>query len=298
VRIRAAQTGDSPAITNLGTPQAPRYRVVGILTSGEQLRLPGGSFGRGDTKRLKDYFDRLSADGDERLTAPQTHFGLTDKELSAVLADLSQPIDFETKGQPPRAVIDRWQAKCKQQFAVDTAVEQMLSNTKPQVDELKGVSAGTGLAIMLRSYGLALAPEKKRGQPIVYRVTAGGIDGPLADRPGTIKDAGRKTWPIGWETEKAPGYVAPSLFEKINAEIDGFTLTESLAAIAPRLKMPLYLDHAKLAALKINPGAVKIKVERSQVSYYRLLERVLAQAQLGFRLRADEAGNLFLWVSQ
>ena len=51
---------------------------------------------------------------------------------------------------------------------------------------------------------------------------------------GKINDIHQRNWPIGWETEKATGAIAPSLFEKLNAEIDGYTLEESLAAIGPR----------------------------------------------------------------
>ncbi|MEX2315695.1 MAG: hypothetical protein WD669_00990 [Pirellulales bacterium] len=308
VRIRSVQTGDAPAVTNQGTAERPRYHVVGILTAREQLRLPGGTFGRGDTKRLKDYFDRLTADGNERLTAPEVHFGLTEKELSAVLADLAQPVDFETKGQPPRSVVERLQARFKHQIAIDAATDRTLREAKPVADELQRLSSGTGLAIMLRTYGLVLRPEKTRGQLVVYRVEAGGSPAsvptggpPVAtndNRPGKIKDIHQKNWPIGWETEKAPAEIAPSLFEQLNAEIDGYTLKESLAAIGPRLKIPYYLDHSLLAAQRIEPAAVSIKLQRTQTSYKRLLDRVLAQAGLGCELRADEAGTVFLWISR
>jgi hypothetical protein len=322
VQIRGAKPGDAPAVTNRGTAQRPRYHVVGILSSREQLRLPGDTFTRGDAKRLKDYFDRLSADGDERLTAPEGHFGLTQKELADVFADLSQPLDFETKGQPPRTVIERLQSKFKQQFAIDASADRTLREAQVFPDELTGLSAGTALAMLLRNYGLVFHPEKPRGQPTVYRIqpangesAATRLGSPRAasdqpalsagtprptedDHAGKIINIRQKNWPIGWEPEKAPGATAPMLFDKINAEIDGFTLQESLDAIGPRLKVPYYVDRRMLAALGIDPANVKIKVERAQMSYMRLLDRVLAQARLGCQLRTDEAGTVFLWISR
>ena len=314
VQIRGTKPGDAPAATNRGTPQQPRYHVVGILTAHEQLQLPGGSFGRGDAKRLKDYFDRLSADGDERLTAREGHYGLTEKEFAAVLADLSQPLDFETKGQSPRAIIDRLQGKCKHQFVMDAAADRPLREAPPLADELKGLSAGTALAMMLRSDGLVFRPEKPRGQPVAYLITpANGEAASAAGQPGTsasspavteddhagkITNIHQKNWPVGWEPEQAPGAAAPSLFDQISAEIDGYTLEESLAAIGPRLKVLYYTDHRQLAALGINPATIKIKLGRSKTSYMRLLERVLAQARLGAQLRVDEAGTVFLWISR
>src|SRR5688572_21536646 len=102
VRIRGMTPGDEAKVSNRGTAERPRYHVVGILTSRDQLRLPGETFTRGERARLKGYFERLTADGADSLTAPRGRFGLTEKEMAAVLADLSQPIDFETRGRRPR----------------------------------------------------------------------------------------------------------------------------------------------------------------------------------------------------
>jgi hypothetical protein len=297
VRIRGVQRGDVPAVENRGTPDRPRYHVVGILSSREQLRLPGGLFRPGDATRLKDYFDRLSADGDERLTAPRGHFGLTEKEMMAVLADLSQPINFATKGQPPLAAVEKLQANAQHRFAFEAAGERVLRDAKPIADELNGISAGTGLAIILRSYGFELRPEKPRGEPIVYRIVPAGVHA-TPSRAGKLGDFAQTAWPVGWETEKAPGELAPSLFEKLNAEIEGYTLKEALAAIGPRLKTPYFVDPVALAAHRMDPSAVQIKIARAQMTYKRLLDRILAQADLGGDLRADESGKVFLWIGQ
>jgi hypothetical protein len=298
VRIRGIQAGDEPRVESRGTPQRPSYHVVGIIAARDQLHLPGGVFSRGDRAKLKDYFDRLSADGPESLTAPRGRFGLTEKDLATVFADLSQSIDFETKGQQPRAVLNRLQTKLALKFAVDAEAERTLRAAAPMGDELKGLTAGTGLAMMLRNYGLVLQPEKSRGQPIVYRVAVPDGDAIRQSTLGRTGESDSKYWPIGWEPEKAPGATAPSLMESLNAEIDGYTLEEALAAIGPRLKLPMYLDHATLDAHNIEPGKVQIKLARARMSYKRLLDRVLAQAHLGSSLRVDESGRPFLWVTR
>ncbi|HEX4416024.1 MAG TPA: hypothetical protein VH107_20500, partial [Lacipirellulaceae bacterium] len=95
VTIHGMQPGDEPRVTNTGSPPKSAYHVLGILTLQDQLRLPGGTFSRGQRAKLKDYFDRLSADGAEAMTAPRGRFGLTEKELTAVFGELSRPVDFE-----------------------------------------------------------------------------------------------------------------------------------------------------------------------------------------------------------
>ncbi len=260
--------------------------------------MPGGTFGRGDRAKLKDFFDRLAADGADSLTAPNGRFGLTEKELATVLADLSQSIDFETKGQAARPVVDRFMAKLSLKLAFEGDAERALRDAAPFGDELKGLSAGTGLAIWLRNYGLVMRPEKLRGQPVVYRVTVAEADAIGLSTLGKTESADAKCWPIGWQPENGPGAVAPSLLESLNAEIDGYTLEEALNAIGPRLKVPMYLDHAALAAHKIEPAKVQVKVARARMSYKRLLDRVLTQAHLGSSVRVDENGMAFLWVTR
>jgi hypothetical protein len=297
VRIRAARPGDEPRVENRGTSERPRYLVTGILTVRNELRLPGRTFSRGDRSRLADYFAQLAADGGESLTAPRGMFGLTDKEIEAVFADLAQPINFETKGQSPRAVIDRLQSS----FAVDFAIEtddRAVSRAAPLDDELKGLTAGTGLAILLRNSGLVLRPHKPRGQALVYRIAPADPDSIDSSTLGKATDHAPKHWPIGWELQKTLGATAPSLFEYRNAEIDGYTLAETLAAISPRLKIPLYLDHAALTANGIDPAKIQVRMARTRTFYKRVIDRVLSQARLGSDLRIDEAGSPFLWITR
>ena len=298
VRIRGVQAGDEPGVESRGTPQRPSYHVVGIIAARDQLRLPGGTFTRGERAKLKDYFDRLAADGAESLTAPRGRFGLTEKELTTAFADLSQSVSFDTKGQQPRAVLDRLHPTLGLKFAFDPEAERTLRDAVPIGDELKGITTGTGLAMMLRNYGLVLQPEKPRGEPIVYRIVVLGGDAIHQTTLGRTGKSDSKYWPIGWEPEKAPGAMAPSMMESLNAEIDGYTLEEALAAIGPRLKVPLFLDHAALAANHIEPAKVQVKLARARMSYKRLLDRVLAQARLGSSLRVDESGRPFLWVTR
>src|SRR5690242_17841155 len=74
VRVRGGQAADEPQVVNRGTARAASYHVVGVLTSRDQLRLPGGTFSKADRTRLKDYFARLSADGSDAVSAPHLRF--------------------------------------------------------------------------------------------------------------------------------------------------------------------------------------------------------------------------------
>jgi hypothetical protein len=297
VRIRGGQPGDEPQIVN-PVSSGGSYHVVGVLTSRDQLRLPGGAFTRADRVKIKDYFARLGADGADAVTAPRVRFGLTGKELTAVLADLAQPIDFETKGQPARSVLEKLQSRLAMKFAIDSDANQAIQSAKPASDDLRGVSAGTALAIMLRNWQLAMRPEKPRGQPVVYRIVPTTRDMLRQSTRGKMSGADLQYWPIGWEPAKSPGETVPSLMQSLNAEIDGYSLDEALDAIRPRLKVPLFLDHAMLASLNIDTAKIQVKIARSRMSYKRVVDRVVAQAHVGSDIRVDEAGIPFLWITR
>src|SRR5438128_954795 len=51
VRIKSGTT-DSPTIQTSGTASAPAYRIVGVLTSDNQLLLPKGRFGLNDRGKI------------------------------------------------------------------------------------------------------------------------------------------------------------------------------------------------------------------------------------------------------
>jgi hypothetical protein len=304
VRIRGAKSSDVPSIANRGTDQRPSFQVIGILTANNQLRLPGGTFARGDRAKMKDYFDRLSADGAESMTAPRGMFGLTGKEIEAVFADLSQPISIETKGKSPRAVIDQLQSGFASKVVIDPANDRALRDADAFPDDLKGITAGTGLAMLLRANGLVLRPEKSRGQPVVYHVAAKGPPtattrkAPAVERAGKTDDSTLEYWPIGWQPHDTPGHTAPSLFEFLNAEIDGFTLAETLDAIRPRIKLPVFIDHASITEHKVDFTKTKVRIPKTRTSYKRVIDRALSQARLGSDIRTDESGNAFLWISR
>lgn len=284
VRIRGARPGDEPSLANVGSVDRPRYHAVGVLTRSGELQLPGGTFRARDRRGLADYFRRLADDGVEAMTAQRGPYSLTKKQLAAVFAELAQPIEFETKGQPLASIVQRLQTKSKVPFSMDPQADRALRSAQPVEDEIQGLTAGTGLAILLRADGLVLRPEKLQGKPLVLRIVAADSEG--------------DNWPVGWEPKEAPAQLAPTMFEQVNVEIDGYTLAEALAAIGPRIKMPYFLDHAALAQNHIDPATIQVTLPRTRTYYKRSLDSVLSPSHLGGRLRIDEAGTVFYWITR
>jgi hypothetical protein len=298
VQIRGMRTGDKPDVTNNGSAARPDYHVVGILSARGQLRLPGGTFTRVDRARLKDYFDGLAIDGADAVAGARGNFGLTEKEFGDLFARLAQPVNFVSRGKSPNAVINEFGTKFGLKIVDDGSARRALSEGPPVADDVSGLAAGTALAIVLHNNGLAMYPEKQRGQPVACRISALDGEGLGGRHLGKRNAVAEKSWPIGWEAEKAPGDLAPTLSDTLNAEISGYTMAEAIDAIRPRVKLPILFNRAALNLRQVDPATVQVRLPRARMSYKVLIDRIVAKGGMGSELRVDESGRPFLWITR
>lgn len=285
VRLRAHQPGDKPSLDESGTNDRPRYQLVGVLDGRGQLLLPGGSFGIRSRAELRDYLERLSADGAEGVTADRGAFGLTRGQTTLMHDDLVLPLDTKTTGLALVDVIKAADKVTKLDFRMDDAAWRLVNDAAPIEAEFNELTIGSALAMMLKREGLVLIPTKQRGEAVVHRVAR-------------AQDVKGETWPIGWKPNRSRGELAPALSQRINAEIEGYSLSEAMDSIAPRMALPVYWDHATMAAKKIDPQQVQVKLPRQNTPLGRVVDRLLFQARLRGDLRVDEAGTPFYWISR
>ena len=288
VRIRSTSRPTDPqpqpSIKNRGTEQRPRYHVLGLLTADGKLIFPGGTFKRNDHGKLNDYFQRLAADGPEGVTAPRGNFGLTERQFDTVHDVLATKVHFSTHGKTVQQFVDQLAGELSLPLVPDRDTLRLLRGAEPVTNEVEGLSAGTALAALLGNCGLALCPEKQRGQSPRLQIVRAQKD--------------LEVWPVGWKIQERPRELAPVLFEFLNVEISGYSLAEALAAVGPRLGIPLLIDQAALERHAIDPTQIKIELPRTRTYYKRVLDRILSQARLKGELRGDEAGNVFYWVTR
>jgi len=280
VRIKSGGK-DSPSLQTSGTPAAPSYRVVGVLTSGNQLLFPKGRFGLRDRSQIEAWLRKLREGGEDAINIKPAAFGLLPKQLVAVHEALSAKVDFTTRGKPPRDVAKQIADRLSLKFVGDETGQRALAAAEPVADELQGLSSGTALAAILRPLGLALAPEKS-GSDIRLRIAASQ----------TVKEQ----WPVGWPPKGNPSETLPDLFKFLNVEIEKTPINETMTAIADRVKAPLLVDHNAVARNEVDLAA-KVSFPKSRTFYASALERMLFQAKLKYELRVDEAGKPLLWVT-
>jgi hypothetical protein len=282
LQIRSANARDEAAVTEHGTKAAPQYHVTGILSSDNVLYLPGGKFGPKDTAALRKWLTTLRDLGPEGLAQPPAAFGLLASQLAAATADLKRPLTTATKGASAATVVSDLAGRLQHPLVMDAAARSALAEVAV-AEELRGLSAGTALAIALRPAGLVLVPQRAGRGALEYRIAP--------------SERGGESWPIGWKPKKRPAEVLPALFEFLNVEITGIPVSEALVALEGRLKVPLVFDRNALALHGVDPAKVPAEVPSGRMSYSQTLRRVLSQARLKYDLRVDEAEKPFLWIT-
>jgi hypothetical protein len=281
VQFRVAGPTDQAGIEVQGSPERPRYRVTGTLSSRGELILPGGRFGRGEAGRIARWLEDLAANGPPERREVKSAFGLTAKQFQQVRDDLAQLVGFSTQGVARSDVVERIGRRLRFPFEIDRRQREALGQ-EPVAEQLSGLSCGTALACVLRPSGLGLVP-RPNSSAASYWI-------------GDARDA-REIWPIGWPSEKLPHDVLPVLYEFHNVNIQGVTAAKAISAIGQLLKAPMLMDHNAMARYGIDPDKVIVSFPPSRTTYGLILHKVLFKAGLKDELRVDEAGNPLLWVT-
>ncbi|HEX5035164.1 MAG TPA: hypothetical protein VFW62_11855 [bacterium] len=282
VRIHSGTEDDAPEVVTEGSEKAPIYKVKGVLTPSGNLILPGGKFKLSDRAALSRWLDKLKHGGEEGLTAVPGAFGLVPKQLATVHAALSEPLTFSTAGGKPKDLVDKLKERLVLEISLESGADSSLASAEPFPDDLIGVSTGTALAAILRPSGLVFLPVKGKGNALALKITD--------------SRSVEKSWPIGWPSSKGKVQYAPDLFKTLNVEIADTPLEESLAAIQKRVKIPFLMDQNSLARQRVDLKA-KISLPKANLSYSRILDKLLSQVKCKAEMRLDEGDKPFLWIT-
>ncbi len=249
VQLRSAKLTDMPKVKTLGRKESPTYVVTGIL-AGDTLHLPGGTFKYGQIDEAKLWIKRLQGDGVDALTTQKGAYGLSRDQIVEIFDQLTLKVKVTTAGRTTKEVIRSISQIWDLQVSVDPAARMQLFSQVPFNDELQGVASGTAMAIVLKSTGLIMLPDKPIGSGVRIRIT----------KP--VKDLA--FWPVGWESSQNPGKTAPDLFNELSVEIKNTEISKTVKAIGQRLQTPILFDYTSIAKRgisldkKVNVSAGKI----------------------------------------
>lgn len=283
MKLRSGRGTERGSAENLGSEDQPRYRVVGVLTRRNRLRLPNApEYGPADKKRIQEWIDTLRQEGTIKERLSKVAFGLRNEELVAFHEQMAIPIDFATDGRRAGDVARQIVRELGVKVEVSTKARQAFARNEAVGDELRSLSRGTALAAVLRPLGAATAPKKVAGEIKLVIADARELD---------------EWWPIGWPPQQPPYKTAPTLFDYLEVEITDTPLKTALGAIQGRVKIPFLLDHNSLAREDIDPAASSVNFPKKRTMYKKIIDNTLFQALLRSELRTDDSGAPFLWIT-
>ncbi|MDD4267616.1 MAG: hypothetical protein PHO07_16920 [Pirellulales bacterium] len=280
-RIRARNPSDQPRIDVGGSDDAPVYSVVGVLTANDELLLPGARFRAAQVGGLAEWLRDLAEQGPPDRRPATGAFGLTENDFALLHADMAPALGFDTQGMSRADVIRVAARQMSTPLVADPELAEPLGADKV-AENLAGLSRGTALAYVVRPHGLGIVPQPSGGRIGLAILEA---------KPET------QVWPIGWEPKRPEKDVKPEMFEFLEVNVTGVSVTQVLEAVSQRLKMPILLDQNALARHGLEPDKVFVAFPHARTTYSIMLRRALFKAMLKGELRVDEADRPFLWVT-
>lgn len=283
LRVRTANGEDRPKIDKQQVGSRTTYRVMGVVRLNNTLILPGATFRFQDKAKIRQWIEKLKADGDESIGESAGAFGLIPKQLLALHDSLAVKVSISTKGKSVQEIVTAIVRGLKIEVTIDPSAQPGMRDPLPIGDEFQGLSAGTVLAATVRPVGLIVVPERPKGGEVRIRITDSGN--------------AKESWPIGWPMTRPTTESIPKLLEFLEVEIKDTPLSEALPAIQDRLEVPFLVDYNSLARKQVDLEKSLVTFPGKRTFYSKLLDRVLAKYHLTWEVRKDELEQSFIWIS-
>lgn len=282
-RMRASRRTDRMKLEQTGKGKEASFKIIARLHPGGKLELPIGSIRISEVGELTDWIIKLKSEGIPDPAKKKLAFGYNAEELVRIHEMLAKPLDFSTRDETAGSIIQKIQKTAGLSF-IGSSKGSAYNSDEKVIEELKGLSAGTALAAVLRPLGLVATPAKRSGQFAMSISRSGNVS---------------EHWPVGWPIETAPVKAAPKLMEYLDVAIDDFPLDKTLNAIEGKTKVPFIYNQNSMARHGIDIAKVKVSLPQKRMLYWLVIRRVISQTKprMVAEIRVDEAGSPFVWIS-
>ena len=283
VRITKGRPDDEPAAEEQTVGGIRRVSLVGVLDKKGVLRLPGGKrFAAADKLALRDHLRTIREFGVRGTPDGQPMWGLSAAEFDVVFRTLAEEVTEPTDGRPLAEAIAAVETKALP-IHIPAAIEKQIAAEKRPVDEdFRKVAKGAAAAMLLRRFGLGLAPQ---------RLPSGDVRLRLRSLEETDE-----VWPVGWEPPMRPPEAAPKLFEMQKVDFKNMKIVDVAFAIEQTVEVPIRFDRYRIAERETDLANMKCSYGPRRTSWSRVLSAIAIPNFLDREIRIDERARPFVWI--
>lgn len=286
-RIRQPLPSDKPEIKETKRGTFRIIRVIGELDRKGDLVFPQKTFSIKQTDQIKTWLNELKVYGAQGSPDGKKFWGLNKQQFDDVVKALSVPIAKETKEEQLMEVIDALPIDKTYSVIVHPEAREAFFKieTAELRQELKKVSSGTALAILLRERGFGFRPLRTPSASIELTIQS----------LSKISDP----WPVGWDIgdTRPRNLIMPNLFEFVKTGFEEAPLQRVLDAISEQTKTSILIDHSLCKKKEIDLSKAAVSYPEKQTAWSLVLASVVRQARLTHKIMLDEAGRPFVWVA-
>ncbi len=285
VTVQSRQSPDAkPEIRERKQGTLRMVQVTAVLNGGT-LVVPGRKFTADKEQALADWIRELKTYGAQGRPDGKPAFGLSPEQFGQLFHELESAITGKTEGQTYERAMDALglPKNLRPRYLAD-AQERLKALPKQWTmpAELKGMSRGTGTAILLAQAGLAFRPGRTP-------------DGEIELQAVLLEEQG--VWPIGWPLEKPPLQSMPALVETVPIEFEDAALSDVIAMASEQTEIPILSDRWRLTAKGLSLQELKVTQVPAKTLWSIVLARVTGPHAIIRELLIDEAGTPFVWIT-
>jgi len=286
-QFRQPKPGEETGVRDLETDGRLSVIVVFGMSPDGSIRIGNKKFTLANIKELEAFLDEQVAYGAGGPPDKSPLWGMTDEQLLELTRLLAEPVHGAVEIQSPLITVESLglPPNVRLTFA-DAAREKSLAGRPsfaPETIDLDGYSKGTAVAIVLAQYGLGFRPRRIAANSYEIEIDGG--------------DESDNLWPAGWKTQETTAVTLPVYLKSIPVDVEDAEVSQLLQVVSDRLKIPVYRSSFALTSAGRDLDTLTYTRKNDKVSPSRLLTSIGDKLQLGFDVRVDEGGKLFLWAT-
>lgn len=287
VRFREPRAGEASRIEDLDRDDFVATHVVAAMAADGSIRIGTQKFDIESTKPLTLALEEIQRHGAKGPPDSNPTWGLTDEQFKEVTRLLGVPVENPVELQSSILAVESAGLPANMRIKFTEAARQQALAQRPEsaldTIELQGFSKGSAIAIVLAQYGLGFRPRY---------VSPGRYDMEI-DR-GNESD---NLWPIGWKPEQSFSEILPTYLRAIPLDVEDVEVSTLVGAISEKIGITHFSSAYALTAKGLDINTLRYTRKDDRISPVRLLTAVGDKLELGFDVRVDEAGKMFLWVT-